>query len=65
MDYIDRKATKLLAQSAALTARMIAEALCDVPQKALVRVMLEELRQNLDEFEEAYFQEGDEGQDPP
>jgi hypothetical protein len=58
MDYIDRKATKLLAQSAALASRMIAEALCDVPQKDLVRVMLEELRANLDEFEAAYFHEG-------
>ncbi len=57
MDYLDRKATKLLAQTSALSSRMIAEALCDEPQKELVRVMLAELRSNLDEFEEAYFRE--------
>jgi hypothetical protein len=55
MDYIERKAAKLLAQSAAVVSRMVAETLCDVPQRELVRLLLEELRGNLDEFEEAYF----------
>lgn len=58
MDYIDRKAAKLLAQSSALSARMVAETLCDMPQRELVRVMLAELRETLDEFEDAYFRDG-------
>lgn len=56
MDLIDRKATKLLARSQRLLADMTGEALCEEPQKAIVKAMLVELKEMLAEFEDAYFQ---------
>ena len=57
MDLIERKAVKLLAQSSRLLAEMSAEALCDEPQRFLIKKMLTDLRGLLDEFEDAYFDE--------
>jgi hypothetical protein len=57
MDPIDRKSVKLLALNQKLLAAMIAEALCDAPQRPLIAKMLAELRAQLTEFEEAYFDE--------
>jgi hypothetical protein len=55
MDYIERKAVKLLARGAHTLGDIMGEALCDEPQKPLMRLMLKELREMLDEFEAAYF----------
>ena len=55
MNLIDRKCTKLLAQSQRILADMTGEALCEQPQKAIVRQMLTELKEMLAEFEDAYF----------
>jgi hypothetical protein len=57
MDFIERKAVKLLARSQNLLADMTGEALCNEPQKPLIRAMLKELREMLDEFDDAYFDE--------
>ncbi|MBL8701423.1 MAG: hypothetical protein JNK67_23800 [Alphaproteobacteria bacterium] len=57
MNLIDRKATKLLTRSQRILADMTGEALCEHPQKAIVKVMLAELKEMLSEFEDAYFQE--------
>jgi hypothetical protein len=57
MTLIERKAVKLLAQSQRLIGDMTAEALCDEPQKFLIKTMLADLRTQLDEFEDAYFGE--------
>ena len=56
MNLIDRKATKLLAQSQRLLAEMTGEALCEHPQKPIVRQMLTELKELIAEFEDAYFE---------
>jgi len=55
MDYIERKAVKLLARGQHVLGDMTAETLCDEPQKPIIRAMLQELREMLDEFEDAYF----------
>jgi hypothetical protein len=57
MTLIERKAIKLLAQSSRLIGDMTSEALCDDPQKFLIKTMLADLRTQLDEFEDAYFSE--------
>ena len=57
MDYIERKAVKLLARGAHTLGDIMGETLCDEPQKPLIRLMLKELREMLDEFEEAYFED--------
>jgi hypothetical protein len=57
MTLIERKAIKLLAQSSRLIGDMTSEALCDDPQKFLIKAMLADLRTQLDEFEDAYFSE--------
>ena len=56
MNLIDRKCTKLLAQSQRILADMTGEALCEHPQKAIVKTMLAELKEMLAEFEDAYFE---------
>jgi hypothetical protein len=55
MDLIERKSVKLLAQGSRLLAEMSAEALCDEPQRFVIEKMLGELRELLDEFEDAYL----------
>lgn len=57
MNLIDRKCTKLLAQSQRILADMTGEALCERPQKAIVKQMLTELKEMLAEFESAYFED--------
>ena len=57
MTLIERKAVKLLAQSQRLIGDMTAEALCDEPQKALIRRMLEQTEMLLREFRDSYFEE--------
>ena len=57
MDLIERKSVKLLAQSSRLLAEMSAEALCDEPQRFVIKKMLAELRGLLDEFEDAYLED--------
>jgi hypothetical protein len=54
-DLIERKSLKLLAQAGQTLNQLVAEGLCDAPQKTLMQAMLLELRGMLDEFEEAYF----------
>jgi len=54
-DLIERKALKLLVQANQRVSELVAEGLCDQPQKKLMRTMLAELRMMLDEFEDAYF----------
>ena len=54
-DLIERKALKLLVQANQRVSELVAEGLCDQPQKKLMRTMLAELRIMLDEFEDAYF----------
>jgi hypothetical protein len=55
MEYLERKTVKLLPQCGRLVQDMIAEALCDQPDPRLIRRMLKELRERLDEFEAHYF----------
>ncbi len=62
MIFTDQMATKLLAQAARKLTDAINEALCASPDKRLVRAVLDQVRTDLHEFEEAYFDE-DEG--PP
>ncbi|MBI3512648.1 MAG: hypothetical protein HY060_01025 [Proteobacteria bacterium] len=57
MDLIERKSVKLLAQSSRLLAEMSAEALCDEPQRFLIKKMLADLRGLLGEFEDAYLED--------
>lgn len=57
-DLIERKALKLLVQANQRVSELVAEGLCDQPQKKLMRTMLSELRTMLDEFEDAYFPPG-------
>jgi hypothetical protein len=55
VDLIEQKSLKLLAQAGQALNQIVAEGLCDEPQKKLMRTMLVDLRGMLDEFEEAYF----------
>ena len=57
MDLIERKTVKLLSQASQLLAAMMNEALCDEPQKALIRRMLQQTEMLLREFSESYFDE--------
>jgi hypothetical protein len=61
MDLIERKSVKLLSQVSRLLAMMTSEALCDEPQKELIRRMLGEAQMLLTEFSESYFDEGSNG----
>ena len=54
-DLIERKSLKLLAQAGQILNQIVAEGLCDEPQKKLMQTLLVELRGMLDEFEAAYF----------
>lgn len=63
MDLIERKSVKLLAMARVL-GDMTAEALCDQPQKFLI-ARLAELRGLLDEFEDAYLEDGQPTQKAP
>jgi hypothetical protein len=54
-DLIERKALKLLVQAGQTLGQVIGEGMCEEPQKDLMQAMLRELREMLDEFEEAYF----------
>ena len=54
-DLIERKSLKLLAQAGQMLNQIVAEGLCDEPQKKLMQTLLVELRGMLDEFEAAYF----------
>ena len=58
MDLIERKTVKLLSQTSRLLAMMTAEALCDDPQRELIRRMLTEAQQLLEEFSDNYFELG-------
>ena len=62
MNFTDQMATKLLAQAARKLGDAINEALCASPDKRLVRAVLDQVRADLREFEDAYFDE-DEGGD--
>ena len=62
MDFIQQKAVKLLAQCARQLGSLIAECLCSEPDRRLVRAMLGDIRNLLDEFESAYL---DEAAPPP
>ena len=57
MDLIERKTVKLLSQISQLVAGMMNEALCDEPQKALIRRMLQQTEALLREFSDNYFDE--------
>ena len=52
---IERKSLKLLARAGQTLNQIVGEGLCDEPQKKLMRAMLAEMREMLDEFEDAYF----------
>ena len=54
-DLIERKALKLLVQAGQTLGQIVGEGMCDEPQKELMQAMLKELREMLEEFEEAYF----------
>ncbi len=55
MDFIERKAVKLLAQCARTSAAATAEALCLEPDRRLIRSLVAEIREALDLFEDSYF----------
>ncbi len=57
MDFTDQMATKLLAQTVRKLGEAMNEALCAMPDKQAVRLILEEAKVNLAEFEEAYFRD--------
>jgi len=62
MIFTDQMATKLLAQAVRKLTDAINEALCATPDKRLVREVLNQVRSDLHEFEDAYF---DEDKGPP
>lgn len=55
MQHVEQLAVKLLARCARDVAAMVSECLCNEPDKRLVRSMLAQVREMLDEFEDAYF----------
>jgi hypothetical protein len=54
-ELIERKALKRLTQAGQTINQLIGEGLCDEPQQKLMRAMLAELREMLDDFEDAWF----------
>jgi hypothetical protein len=58
VDLIQRKALKLLTQAGQTVNQIVGEGLCDEPQTETVRLLLQELREMLNEFEDAYFDTG-------
>ena len=63
MNFTDQMATKLLAQAARKLTDAINEALCASPDKRLVRAVLDQARTDLREFEDAYFDEDEGGEE--
>ncbi len=63
MNFTDQMATKLLAQATKKLSEAVNEALCASPDKRLVRALLDQVRSDLHEFEDAYFDE-DPDEDP-
>lgn len=55
MDFTDQMAAKLLAHAVRQLGQALNESLCVTPDKAIVRAILRDARQTLDEFEDAYF----------
>ncbi len=55
MDFTQQMATKLLAHAIRQLGQTVNEALCVTPDKRVIRAMLRDVRDTLDEFEDAYF----------
>ncbi|MGP1394498.1 MAG: hypothetical protein ACTS3R_03190 [Inquilinaceae bacterium] len=55
MDFIDQKAAKLLCHAINQLGSAVGEVLCVEPDRTLVRLMLDQAKANLAEFEDAYF----------
>jgi len=55
MKYTDQMATKLLAQTSKALGDAINEALCASPDKGVVLALINQVQDNLREFEDAYF----------
>lgn len=59
MDFIDQKAAKLLCHAINQLGSAVGEVLCVEPDRTLVRLMLDQAKANLAEFEDAYFDPDD------
>ncbi len=59
MKFTEQMATKLLAHALRQLGQTINEALCVTPDKRVIRAMLKDIRNSLEEFEDAYFDESD------
>ena len=55
MDFTEQMAVKLLAHAIRQLGQTVNETLCVTPDKAVIRGMLKDVRDTLDEFEDAYF----------
>ena len=55
MDFTEQMAAKLLAHAIRQLGQAVNETLCITPDKAVIRGMLKDVRDTLDEFEDAYF----------
>jgi hypothetical protein len=55
MDFTDQMATKLLAHAIRQLGQAVNETLCVTPDRAIVRAVLQDVRNTLAEFEDAYF----------
>ena len=59
MEFTDQMATKLLAHAIRHLGQAVNEALCAAPDKAIVRRLVQDAREALGEFEDAYFESPD------
>lgn len=55
MDFTDQMAAKLLAQTVRHLGQALNETLCVAPDKVVVRLIIDDAKRLLAEFEEAYF----------
>lgn len=55
MDFIDQKAAKLLCHAINQLGSAVGEVVCVEPDRTLVRLMVDQAKANLAEFEDAYF----------
>ena len=61
MDFTEQMAAKLLAHAIRQLGQAVNETLCVTPDRALIRSMLKDVRGTLDEFEDAYFDDSQQG----
>ncbi|MEI8394386.1 MAG: hypothetical protein WCF85_06590 [Rhodospirillaceae bacterium] len=55
MEFTDQMAAKMLAHAVRQLGQAVNEVLCVTPDREIVRAMIRDIRESLDEFEDAYF----------